>query len=120
MEFLLEVEKEAKRNSEQDVDTIAFFDEANTTDALGLIKEVMCDRRVNGRLITRHVKFIAACNPYRRYIENDYNYSYWTIVYTKTFRHSERMIEKLKGAGLGFYVRENETTHKLGTSIKIK
>ena len=67
MKFLYVVEDEAKTNSKQDVDTIAFFDEANTTDALGLIKEVMCDRRVNGRRINKHIKFIAACNPYRKY-----------------------------------------------------
>ena len=48
------------------VNTIAFFDEANTTDAIGLIKEVMCDRRINGRPIVENLKFIAACNPYRK------------------------------------------------------
>ena len=42
-----------------------FFDEANTTEAIGLIKEVMCDRRINGKPITENIKFIAACNPYR-------------------------------------------------------
>ena len=29
-------------------------------------------------------------------------------------RHSDEMIDRLKSAGLGFYVRESETTHKLG------
>ena len=48
------------------VDTVLFFDEANTTEAIGLIKEVMCDRRIRGREIRADVKFIAACNPYRR------------------------------------------------------
>ena len=43
-----------------------FFDEANTTEAIGLIKEVMCDRRICGRPIQADVKFIAACNPYRK------------------------------------------------------
>jgi hypothetical protein len=43
-----------------------FFDEANTTDAIGLIKEIMCDRRINGRPISDDLNFIAACNPYRR------------------------------------------------------
>ena len=43
-----------------------FFDEANTTEAIGLIKEVMCDRRICGRPIQTDVKFIAACNPYRK------------------------------------------------------
>jgi len=45
--------------------TILFFDEANTTENIGLIKEIMCDRRLKGRQISDDVKFIAACNPYR-------------------------------------------------------
>ena len=51
------------------VDTILFFDEANTTDAIDLIKEIMVDRRVNGRAIDPNLTrlhFIAACNPYRK------------------------------------------------------
>lgn len=49
------------------LDTVVFFDEANTTEAIGLIKEIMCDRRMNGRTVSNALKFIAACNPYRRY-----------------------------------------------------
>ena len=48
------------------IDTVLFFDEANTTEAIGLIKEVMCDRRINGRPVAENVKFIAACNPYKK------------------------------------------------------
>ena len=48
------------------VDTVLFFDEANTSEAIGLIKEVMCDRRIHGRAIATNIKFIAACNPYRK------------------------------------------------------
>ena len=48
------------------VDTVLLFDEANTTEAIGLIKEVMCDNRICGREIKADVKFIATCNPYRR------------------------------------------------------
>ena len=48
------------------LDVVVFFDEANTTDAIGLIKEIMCDRRLNGRPISDDLKFIAACNPYRK------------------------------------------------------
>ena len=61
-----EAEKLAEENSTTGIDTILFFDEANTTEAIGLIKEVMCDRRVNGREVNKNVKFIAACNPYRK------------------------------------------------------
>ena len=55
-----------KRNSK--LYTILFFDEANTTENIGLIKEVMCDRRLKGRQINDSVKFIAACNPYRKLV----------------------------------------------------
>ena len=48
------------------MDTVVFFDEANTTDAIGLIKEIMCDKQIHGRLVSKDFKFIAACNPYRR------------------------------------------------------
>ncbi|XP_019853235.1 PREDICTED: E3 ubiquitin-protein ligase RNF213-like [Amphimedon queenslandica] len=77
-----------------EVDTVLFFDEANTSDAIGLIKEVMCDRRINGRSIKEDVKFIAACNPYRK--------------------HTIDMINKLESAGLGFFVKATETQQKLG------
>ena len=50
------------------VDTVLFFDEANTTEAIGLIKEIMCDRRLNGKPLPEDIKFIAACNPYRKYV----------------------------------------------------
>ena len=59
-------EKEAKRNKEDRLDTVVFFDEANTTDAIGLIKEIICDRRMYGKPVSEDLKFIAACNPYRR------------------------------------------------------
>ena len=65
--FIGKAEVIAVKNSESNLDTVVFFDEANTTDAIGLIKEVMCDRRLNGKPITSNLKFVAACNPYRRY-----------------------------------------------------
>ena len=82
---------------EHKIQTVLFFDEANTTDALGLIKEIMCDKRVNGKKVeglgsSLHV--IAACNPYRK--------------------HSLEMIERLEAAGLGYHVKSNETEDKLG------
>ena len=64
-----EAEKQASFNEVISVDTILFFDEANTTDAIDLIKEIMVDRRVNGRAIDPNLTrlhFIAACNPYRK------------------------------------------------------
>ena len=54
------------RNRDSSLDTVVFFDEANTTDAIGLIKEIMCDRRINGKPVSEGLKFIAACNPYKK------------------------------------------------------
>ena len=80
----LDIEKkvnEAKELAEQNkaayppVDTVLFFDEANTTEAIGLIKEIMCDRRLNGEPIPESIKFIAACNPYRKYVVATFNYN---------------------------------------------
>lgn len=65
--FVTRANEEASKNIKHGVDTIAFFDEANTTDAVGLIKEVMCDRHLNGKPISANLKIIAACNPYRKY-----------------------------------------------------
>ncbi|XP_065845291.1 E3 ubiquitin-protein ligase rnf213-alpha-like isoform X3 [Oscarella lobularis] len=90
-------EERAKKNDELGIETVLFFDEANTTEAVGLIKEIMCDKRVNGRKIyglgsTLHV--IAACNPYRK--------------------HTEEMIKKLDSAGLGYHVGTGSTHDRLG------
>ena len=45
--------------------TILFFDEANTIEAVDLIKEIMCDHTIHGRRIHEDVRVVAACNPYR-------------------------------------------------------
>ena len=79
-----------------DIDTVLFFDEANTSPAIGLIKEIMCDRRMYGRHISSDIRlqFIAACNPYRR--------------------HTKEMLHKLSTAGLGFFTESTNTTDRLG------
>ncbi|XP_067056125.1 E3 ubiquitin-protein ligase rnf213-alpha-like isoform X2 [Acropora muricata] len=88
-------EEMAAQNEGLNIDTVLFFDEANTTDALGMIKEVMVDRRVSGRKIKgERLQFIAACNPYRK--------------------HTEEMIYKLESAGLGYHVAAQQTRDKLG------
>ncbi len=78
------------------ITSILFLDEANTTEHVGLIKEIMCDLTVQGRPIdVKHgLKIVAAVNPYRK--------------------HSKEMIEKLENAGLGFYMSTSETKEKLG------
>ncbi|XP_064404373.1 E3 ubiquitin-protein ligase RNF213-like isoform X3 [Halichondria panicea] len=94
--FVKDAERLAQINKEvnPNLSTVVFFDEANTTESVGLIKEIMCDRRMNGQPVSKDLKFIAACNPYRK--------------------HSKEMIEKLEKAGLGFNVRVGETQQKLG------
>jgi hypothetical protein len=62
-------EKDAiKRLNVQKMDVVVFFDEANTTEAIGLIKEIMCDRRCLGNPVSEELRFIAACNPCRRFV----------------------------------------------------
>ncbi|XP_023412590.2 E3 ubiquitin-protein ligase RNF213 isoform X4 [Loxodonta africana] len=83
--------------SHHQLDTILFFDEANTTEAISCIKEVLCDHTVNGVPLVENsgLHIIAACNPYRK--------------------HSQEMICRLESAGLGYRVRAEETTEKLGS-----
>ena len=64
-----QAEDMARENQDKNIDTVLFFDEANTTEALSMIKEVMVDRRIRGRPVGQRLErlqFIAACNPYRR------------------------------------------------------
>ncbi|XP_053366887.1 E3 ubiquitin-protein ligase rnf213-beta isoform X1 [Clarias gariepinus] len=92
-----EAEELAQRNSEKHkLDTILFFDEANTTEAIFAIKEVLCDKTVQGVPLKKNsgLKIIAACNPYRK--------------------HTPRMIERLERAGLGYRVKAGETEDRFG------
>ncbi|XP_056144422.1 E3 ubiquitin-protein ligase rnf213-alpha [Lampris incognitus] len=80
-----------------DIDSVLFFDEANTTEAISSIKEILCDQTVKGEVLTPHcgLQIIAACNPYRK--------------------HTDEMIERLESAGLGYRVRAKDTDEKLGS-----
>ena len=88
----------AKKNSQKypGMFTVLFFDEANSTEAIGTIKEIMCDQRINGAHLEQNtgLKIIAACNPYKK--------------------HEENTIKNFEKSGLGFYVDTNETQEKLG------
>ncbi|XP_078257499.1 E3 ubiquitin-protein ligase rnf213-alpha-like isoform X2 [Rhinoraja longicauda] len=81
---------------EFDFDTILFFDEANTSEAVSCIKEVVCDHMIEGVPLSPNtgLQIIAACNPYRK--------------------HTDEMIKRLESAGLGYRVRADETEDKLG------
>ncbi|KAM4715158.1 LOW QUALITY PROTEIN: E3 ubiquitin-protein ligase rnf213-beta [Anableps anableps] len=85
-----------KNQQDHNLDTILFFDEANTTEAIFAIKEILCDQTVKGQPLKPQsgLKIIAACNPYRK--------------------HSPEMVERLERAGLGYRVKANETEDRLG------
>ncbi|XP_043958780.1 E3 ubiquitin-protein ligase rnf213-beta isoform X1 [Gambusia affinis] len=92
-----EAEVLAHKNQQQhNLDTILFFDEANTTEAIFAIKEILCDQTIKGEPLRPEsgLKIIAACNPYRK--------------------HSPEMVERLERAGLGYRVKANETEDRLG------
>ena len=56
------IDKSKKKNGE----IIVFFDEFNTCNSLGLLTEIMCSRRCQGVEIKKNVRFVGACNPYRK------------------------------------------------------
>ena len=100
-----EAEALAKENTRifgRDFYTVLFFDEANTTEAIYAIKEVVCDFSVNGRKLDPNsgLKIIVACNPYRK--------------------HDEKMIKKLESQGLGYHVKSSETEDKLDSDIPMR
>ena len=60
----IEMAKQNKRTN-----TVLFLDEANTTEAIGLIKEVMVDKMLFGKplgIAKCGLEIVAACNPYRK------------------------------------------------------
>ena len=79
----------SRENIRHGVDTVLFFDETNTSPMIGLIKEILCDRRIDGSPIPTdcRLQFIAACNPYRE--------------------HTPDMKRKLATAGLGMITGDN-------------
>ncbi|TNM97227.1 hypothetical protein fugu_015383 [Takifugu bimaculatus] len=84
-------------NQDYNFDSVLFFDEANTTEAISSIKEVLCDKTIRGESFTQdnRLQIIAACNPYRK--------------------HKDEMIQRLESAGLGYRVRADKTDEKLGS-----
>lgn len=93
-----EAESIASLNKEKhDLNSVIFFDEANTTESISCLKEVLCDNSVQGHKLKPEtgLQVIAACNPYRK--------------------HSDAMIKKLERAGLGYIIKANQTQDKLGS-----
>lgn len=56
----------ARNNSKSVLNTVLFFDEANTTEHVDLIKEILCDQTIFGENITDEIRIVAAINPYKR------------------------------------------------------
>lgn len=97
-EKVKEAETLARTNKENhDLDSVLFFDEANTTEAVNSIKEILCDNSVQGEELGSNtgLYIIAACNPYRK--------------------HTDQMIKRLEASGLGYRVRAEETEDRLGS-----
>ena len=58
-----------KNYTKYQIKSILFFDEANTSEVIGLIKEIMVDKRADGKplgLVECGLEIIAACNPYKK------------------------------------------------------
>ncbi len=89
-------DRRTRRGQRSSPQKVIFFDEANTTNAIGTIKSIMCDRTLGKSQIPPEwgYHFVAAVNPYRT--------------------HSEEMIRKLENAGLGFHVEASKTTDRIG------
>nr|DBA30609.1 TPA: hypothetical protein GDO54_006568 [Pyxicephalus adspersus] len=94
---ILEAQEIAQINKKEGCETVLFFDEANTTEAISSIKEALCDHTVDGEPLQKDsgLHIIAACNPYRK--------------------HTDDMIKRLESAGLGYKVRADETKERLGS-----
>ena len=80
---------------------VAFLDEVNTCNSMGLFKEMLCDGFMDGQRIPDSVKIVAACNPYR------------------LRKRSAASAEEEAGAGLVFqHADEGAAEENVGTGIK--
>ena len=55
----------AERGGEQPPTVVIFLDEINTSSCMGLFKELLVDRSLDGTPIPSNVFLVAACNPHR-------------------------------------------------------
>jgi hypothetical protein len=83
---IAEAERLAARQSR---DVVVFFDEVNCASHMDMFKEVLCDRRLDGRAVHPGVKVIAACNPY--------------------LKLPQSAIDKQEAMGLGFRSNDSES-----------
>ena len=63
-----EIIKQGEKKLEESKSNIIciFFDEINTTTLLSKMKEIFVSHSINGKAINEKIRFIGACNPYRR------------------------------------------------------
>ncbi len=45
---------------------VVFLDEVNTTNSLGAIKEIVCDKFLDGQRLPENIRIVCALNPYRK------------------------------------------------------
>ena len=62
--------EEHQNEYDNDKNIWVFLDEINTCNSMGVIKEMFTNHSILGKKILKQVRFIAACNPYRKYSED--------------------------------------------------
>ena len=66
-EIIEVIEKAEKKLEESKSNMICiFFDEINTTSLLSKMKEIFVSHSLNGKVINEKIRFIGACNPFRK------------------------------------------------------
>ena len=70
---IIEVIEQAEKNLKESKNNIIciFFDEINTTSLLSKMKEIFVNHSLNGKEIDERIRFIGACNPFRRNKNNE-------------------------------------------------
>ena len=65
---IIEVIEKAEKNLERSKNDMVciFFDEINTTSLLSKMKEIFVNHSLNGKPIDERIRFIGACNPFRK------------------------------------------------------
>jgi hypothetical protein len=64
-----DINKEAR--VKKDKDFWVLFDEINTCNSLGLLKEIFINRSYNGTNIEKNIRLIGTCNPYRLKLDEE-------------------------------------------------
>ena len=63
-EFLRPAVQVARKCKAQQSELVVFFDEVNTSNTLGLFKEILMDRMLDGEELPENIFFISAINPF--------------------------------------------------------